>query len=158
MSIDFVLSGPEPLFLECKLSKNHSAQAFGQFYEFVRQLGLRKEQWQLTDVGPTVVTDGLEQHPDGPEPPDRFWYRGEWCRIPPGYEWELCNLMWDKRNADIDDVMKAVWHELVDRQRLYQRVSHLNKALRSLSYPWRLQVSKRWLTWEPMQEHGDSRA
>jgi HEAT repeat protein len=74
-------------------------------------------------------------HPDGPEPPDKFWFRGKGYDIPP-IPCKLLACLWGKDKVLIEEAAQAVWgkSELEPNQ--------LKSALRAINSV--LEEAKSW--------------
>lgn len=72
--------------------------------------------------------------PDGPCPPDEFWWRGERL-ILRLMEWRLLDFMWQRDKANEEDLGKHVWKERWDDAdrpspgNISTTLSRLNEAL-----------------------------
>lgn len=80
---------------------------------------------------------GQKPAPDGPRPPDEFWWKGKRLTLP-RLEWRLLNFMWPRDRATEGELSEHVWKEKWEKadrpspNNISTTLSRLNKTLQEL--------------------------
>jgi hypothetical protein len=85
------------------------------------------------------------QHPDGPEPPNRLWWKNHHFELSPQH-WSIVNVMWGKSSVERDVFVEAVWatdSEAVAEPTVRSTLCKLNKKLSDeVGIPWSISLKR----------------
>ena len=98
-------------------------------------------------------SDQEPPHPDGPEAPNRFWWKGQYHETQPRI-WKMINFMWTRDKAPYDSVLKdedAPWdeNEEVNDNMIYVTVSRASTFWLTIGCPLTLRTKDRYI----LKEH-----
>lgn len=90
----------------------------------------------LADLSDTIRAMTM---PDGPFAPNRVYYHGRHCELPP-IPWRLLDLLWDYPALSFAELNKSVWGGAATAKAIGVAVARCNEALLELGVPWTLAV------------------
>jgi hypothetical protein len=101
---------------------------------------LRKELqavWnQPVDRRPVQGRPQVDPHPDGPEEPDKFWWKGRKFDISPT-PCRLLTALWRNENVKIEDILEHVWEQDdVSDNAIKSALNAMNAVLLDASVPF----------------------
>jgi hypothetical protein len=72
--------------------------------------------------------------PNGPEPPNRFWWNGRHVTLSRRPR-DLLYYMWNHRTAEIQTVIEKVWEKTIGDSTLDSTISRVNRVLADAEFP-----------------------
>jgi HEAT repeat protein len=86
-------------------------------------------------AGPEASTE--QPHPNGPDPPNTFWWKGKPLRTTPK-ACDLLGCLWEKEKVDISDIAPRVWRKKKPSpQQIKSALQEIRSLLLLAGVPWK---------------------